>query len=182
MTSEVYKKNILIFGCGNTLFGNDGFGPEVVYRIEQTNALPDDILVMDAGTGIRDLVFDLLLMDDPPELVMVIDAITVPDRRHGEVFTIDVARVPKKKLADFSLHQCPSSNLLAQLAQRGTKVEVVAMNTQFIPDEISPGLCPVAQKAVEEAAQLVIGKLQYLVELPIESSSRFVAGKVRQPK
>lgn len=154
---NIFIKKILVFGCGNTLFGNDGFGPEVVYKIEKTQTLPDSILVMDAGTGIRDLVFDLLLMDTPPpELVVVIDAITVPDRRHGEIFAIDVAKVPQKKLADFSLHQCPSSNLLAQLAQRGTNVEVIAMNTEFIPDEISPGLCPVAEKAVEEAAQLVI--------------------------
>ncbi len=78
-------------------------------------------------------------MDTPPKLVVVIDAITVPDRRHGEIFTIDVAKVPRKKLADFSLHQCPSSNLLAQLVQRGSKVEVVAMNTEFIPDESVPG-------------------------------------------
>ena len=96
MTSEVYTKKILVFGCGNTLFGNDGFGPEVVYKLMQTQTLPDDVLVMDAGTGIRDLVFDLLLMDCPPELVLVIDAITVPDRLHGEIFTIDVTKVPKK--------------------------------------------------------------------------------------
>ena len=160
MTSKIYTKDTLVFGCGNTLFGNDGFGPEVVYKIEQSDSLPDSVLVMDSGTGIRDLVFDLLLMDTPPKLVVVIDAITVPDRRHGEIFTIDVAKVPRKKLADFSLHQCPSSNLLAQLVQRGSKVEVVAMNTEFIPDEISPGLCPVAQKAVEEAAQLVLRKIK----------------------
>lgn len=160
MTSEVYTKKFLVFGCGNTLFGNDGFGPQVVYKLEQSQTVPEDVLLVDAGTGIRDLVFDLLLMDTPPELVLVIDAVTVPDRRHGEIFTIDVTRVPKKKLADFSLHQCPSSNLLAQLAERGTEIEVIAMNTQFIPDEISPGLCPVAKKAVDEAAQLVIKKLK----------------------
>jgi len=165
VTSKVYTKKTLVFGCGNILFGNDGFGPEVIYKIEQADMLPDSVLVMDAGTGIRDLVFDLLLMDTPPESVLVIDAITVPDRRHGEVFTIDVTKVPKKKLADFSLHQCPSSNLLAQLAQRGTKVEVIAMNTEFIPDEISPGLCPAAQTAVEEAAQLVLEKIKSRIAL-----------------
>lgn len=34
------------------------------------------------------------------------------------------------------------------------------MNTEFIPNEISPGLCPVATKAVDEAARLVISKLK----------------------
>ncbi len=160
VSCEVYQKKYLVFGCGNTLFGNDGFGPEVVYAIQAEDALPDSVLVIDAGTGIRDLMFDLLLMDTPPELLLVIDAVTVPDREHGEVFTIDITEVPKKKMADFSLHQCPSSNLLSQLAERGTKVEVIAMNTQSIPDQISPGLCPAAKEAVDVAAALVIKKLK----------------------
>ena len=37
--------------------------------------------MMDASTGIRDLVFDLLLMYTPTELLVVINAITVPNRR-----------------------------------------------------------------------------------------------------
>ncbi len=160
MTANVYDKQYLVFGCGNTLFGNDGFGPEVVNEINATHTFPNSVLVLDAGTGIRDLIFDLLLVDTPPELVIVIDAVTVEDRRQGEVFEIDISKVPRQKLADFSLHQSPSSNLLSQLVERGIQVEVIAMNTEFIPNEISPGLCPDAQKAVKEAAALTIEKLK----------------------
>ena len=106
------------------LVGNLGVALIVLARITSYNVCYTKLLR--SGDGCRHgdsrSCFDLLLMDTPPELVMIIDAITVPDRRHGEVFTIDVAKVPTKKLADFSLHQCPSSNLLTQLAQRGTRI------------------------------------------------------------
>ncbi len=160
MTAQVYDKQFLVFGCGNTLFGNDGFGPEVVNKINATHTLPDSVLVLDAGTGIRDLIFDLLLVEAKPELVIVIDAVTVEGRKQGEVFEIDIAKVPREKLADFSLHQSPSSNLLSQLVERDITVNIIAMNTEFIPNEISPGLCPKAKEAVEEAVTRTIGKLK----------------------
>ncbi|MDD9305203.1 MAG: hydrogenase maturation protease [Desulfobacter sp.] len=160
MTTQVYDRQYLVFGCGNTLFGNDGFGPEVVYEINATHTLPDSVLVLDAGTGIKDFVFDLLLVENPPKMVIVIDAVTVEGREQGEVFEIEISNVPSEKLADFSLHQAPSSNLLAQLAERGIDVQVIAMQTETIPNEISPGLCPKARKAVKEAAALTIRKLE----------------------
>ncbi len=160
MTAQVYNKQYLVFGCGNTLFGNDGFGPEVVNEINATHTLPDSVLVLDAGTGIRDLVFDLLLVENPPELIIVIDAVTFEDREQGEVFEIEVSSVPREKLADFSLHQSPTSNLLSQLSERGIIVKIIAMNTEFIPNQISPGLCPKAKAAVKEAASRVIRELK----------------------
>lgn len=160
MTAQVYNKSYLVFGCGNTLFGNDGFGPEVVNEINASHTLPDSVLVLDAGTGIRDLVFDLLLVENPPKLIIVVDAVTFEDREQGEVFDIEVSSVPREKLADFSLHQSPTSNLLSQMSERGIDVKIVAMNTEFIPNEISPGLCPKAKKAVKEAASRVIRELK----------------------
>lgn len=160
MTTQVYNRQFLVFGCGNTLFGNDGFGPEVVNEIHASHTLPDSVLVLDAGTGIRDLVFDLLLVENPPELVIVIDAVTVEGKKEGEVFEMEISKMPREKLADFSLHQSPSSNLLSQLAERGIHVKVIAMNTEFIPNEISPGLSPLAQAAVKEATARTIRELK----------------------
>ena len=64
MTTLIYGKEILILGCGNTLFGNDGFGPKVIQYLNENYTFPDFVLSLDAGTGIRDYVFDLLLMEE----------------------------------------------------------------------------------------------------------------------
>ena len=160
MTTLIYEKPYLVFGCGNTLFGNDGFGPEVVDYLTANHELPDSVLVVDAGTGIKDFVFDLLLVEQKPELVIVIDAVTMEGRQQGEVFEINLSAVPREKLSDFSLHQAPSSNLLSQLQERGIEVKIIAMQTQSIPNEVNPGLCPMAKKAIKVAAEKIIGELK----------------------
>jgi len=160
LTTLIYEKPYLVFGCGNTLFGNDGFGPEVIAYINAHHTLPDSVLLVDAGTGIRDFIFDLLLADTIPELVIVIDAVTMDGREQGEVFEIDLAAMPREKLSDFSLHQSPSSNLLAQLKDRGIEVKIIAMHTQSIPNEIAPGLCPRAKNAIALAAGKILGELK----------------------
>ncbi len=156
MSTEIYKKSILIFGCGNILFGNDGFGPEVVNYLNSNYSLPDSALAFDAGTGIRDFVFDLLLLEKKPELVIIVDAVTVEGRHQGEVFEIDLPAVPKEKMSDFSIHQSPSSNLLSQLKDQGVDVKMLGMQTHSIPNEIKPGLCSKTQAAIPLASEWII--------------------------
>ena len=47
MIGQLFEKSILVFGCGNILFGDDGFGPAVVNHLQEKYSLPDDVLVMD---------------------------------------------------------------------------------------------------------------------------------------
>ncbi len=160
MSTEIYSKPFLVLGCGNTLFGNDGFGPAVAGHLAKDYDLPDSVLVMDAGTGIRDLVFDLLLQENKPKLLIVVDAVTVDGRENGSVFELDLSQVPKEKISDFSLHQSPSSSLLSQLGDQGVDVKVLAMQTDAIPNEIRPGLTAYAKNAIHPAAQWIIKTLK----------------------
>ncbi len=65
---------VLILGVGNLLFGDDGFGPAVVEDLLQNYAIPEDIYVMDVGTGVRKLLFTLLLGDVQPAEIVIVDA------------------------------------------------------------------------------------------------------------
>ncbi len=160
MESWIYKKPILIFGCGNTLFGNDGFGPETVRFLNSHFSLPEDVLAMDVGTGIRDFVFDLLLLEKKPDKVIIIDAVTMENSVQGEIFWLDPGSAPKRKMADFSLHQSPSSNLLTQLKDQGVDVKILALQTDWIPNEINPGLCPEARKAIPDACDWIMDEIR----------------------
>ena len=59
----IFEKSILIFGCGNILWGDDGFGPAVIAHLKEHYLLPDDVLALDVGTSIRDILFDLILSE-----------------------------------------------------------------------------------------------------------------------
>ena len=161
MTTEIYRKKILIFGCGNTLFENDGFGPAVIEYLNETHDLPDSVLALDAGTGIKDFIFDLLLMEDRPEMVFIIDAVTIEGRKPGEVFELDLSDVPCEKMSDFSLHQSPSSNLLKELKDFcGVDVRVICAHVDAVPNEINPGLTEDVKTAVPKAAALIMEQLE----------------------
>ncbi|MCP1714372.1 coenzyme F420 hydrogenase subunit delta [Methanocalculus alkaliphilus] len=55
---ELYPE-IVIAGCGNMLFGDDGFGPEVVERLKAYE-LPDNVKAVDVGLGGPHFCFTML--------------------------------------------------------------------------------------------------------------------------
>ena len=61
MIQDFLKKPILILGCGNILFGDDGFGPAVIKYLEAQASLPETVLAVDIGTGIKEFLFDLII-------------------------------------------------------------------------------------------------------------------------
>lgn len=147
---------VAVFGCGNVLLGDDGFGPAVIARLEG-ECLPPCVHLEDVGTGIRDYLINYMLAPDlAPDMLVILDAVDFPDRVPGEVFTITPDAIPAKKIHDFSLHQFPTVNLLRELAQyTATSVHIVAARTEYIPDVIEPGLSPSMRRAVEEASKMV---------------------------
>ncbi len=162
MSREIFDKSILIFGCGNILLGDDGFGPAVVKRLEEHYGLPDEVLALDMGTGIREVLFDLILSDKKPKKIIIVDAVDHPGRQPGEVYEIAVEDIPIKKIADFSLHQFPTVNMLKELKDHtGIDITILVAQVQEIPEEIKEGLTPALTEAVEEACQWILRK--YLI-------------------
>ena len=157
----IFEKSILIFGCGNILWGDDGFGPAVIAHLKEHYPLPDDVLALDMGTSIRDILFDLILSEKKPRMLIIVDAVDHPDRRPGEVFEIPVTAIPEKKTADFSLHQFPTVNLLQEIMeQSGMQVRIIVARTGSIPQEVRPGLSEAMERAIPVAAARIMAAIQ----------------------
>lgn len=151
------RMRAMIFGCGNIIMGDDGFGPAVIDALQARYDLPEDIAAVDAGTGVREYLFDYLLMEEGrPERIIVLDAVDFEGRTPGEVFEIQPTQIPAKKIHDFSLHQFPTVNLLQELAENtGIPVLILAAQIEYIPEEIAPGLSSPMVKAVTEACEKI---------------------------
>ncbi len=146
------RARVLILGVGNVLFGDDGFGPEVVDYLTRHYSIPDDAYVMDVGSGARKLLFTITLSETRPEEIVIVDAVDW-GQGDGLVFEIPVDSLPVAKVDDFSLHQVPTSNMLRELQdQCGIKITVVACDVGVVPQEIEPGLSPVVKRAIIAAA------------------------------
>lgn len=160
---ELFSKTTLICGCGNTLLGDDGFGPAVVERLNSVYAhrLPADAAALDVGTSIRELLFDMILSPVKPRRLIIVDAVDQPGRRPGEIFELRVEDIPAVKVHDFSLHQFPTVNLLQELTEHtGVEVHLVAVQIEEIPPEVRPGLSPPVAQAVERACEAVLDLCQ----------------------
>jgi coenzyme F420 hydrogenase subunit delta len=158
---KMFEKSVLIFGCGNILWGDDGFGPAVIEHLNQHYSLPDDVLALDVGTSIRDTLFDLILSEQKPKLLIIIDAVDHPDRRPGEVFEIPVEGIPEKKVSDFSLHQFPTVNMLQEIKEKsGMQVKIIVARTESIPEEVAPGLSESIQRAVPAACEQIMAAIK----------------------
>ncbi len=163
----------LVLGCGNELFGDDGFGPAVARRLDATPGLPEHVLAVDVGTSARQVLFDLLLSPRRPRRIVVVDAVDM-GRPPGEVWCIPAPELPWVKLDDFSMHQLPTSNLLRELCEwAGVDVTCVVGQVDHIPAEVAPGLSAPVQGAVRDAARLILRRASGVE--PWETSSRYLS-------
>jgi coenzyme F420 hydrogenase subunit delta len=146
----------LVLGCGNELFGDDGFGPAVARRLAAAPGRPTSMLALDAGTGVRVVLFDVLLSPVRPREVVVVDAVDL-GRTPGEVWEIEAKDLPAIKLDDFSMHQLPTSNLLRELCELGgVAVTCVVAQADGFPSEVRPGLSGPMARAVERAVAMIV--------------------------
>ncbi len=151
---EYCVKPRLILGCGNRLLGDDGFGPAVIDRLTEEYETPDDVCVLDVGTGVRNVLFTLCLSDACPRDILLIDAI---DRglTPGELFELLPEMYPPEKASDFFLHEAPTSNLAKELEEKGISVTVLACQPAAIPNIVAPGLSLEAGDAVQRACNRI---------------------------
>jgi coenzyme F420 hydrogenase subunit delta len=162
-------KPMLVLGCGNRLFGDDGFGCEVADYLQAHYHIPDDVYVMDVGTSARKLLFTLSLSPRRPRRIILVDAVD-KGRRPGEIFELLLDDISAEKRDDFSLHEVPSSNLVLDLKDAGVDVRVIVCQVGRIPDSVEPGLSEPVARAVPLACAK-IAELLSAVPLPVGTAT-----------
>ncbi len=121
-------------------------------------SLPDEILVEDVGTGIRERLFDYILSPSIcPEALVVIDAVKVEGYGPGQIVQFTPSQIPPIKVSEFSLHQFPTVNLLAELEKElGVRVEIIGIQVDHLPDEICLGLSRHVAEKVNEVCDKIV--------------------------
>lgn len=150
----------VVFGCGNPLFGDDGFGPAVIEHLCEHYAVPPDAACLDAGTAVRDFLFDILLSPQKPRQIIIVDAMNVPGAAPGEIREISIDAMQSNKTCDFSLHQFPTTNMLKEIQEHtDVRVRVLVVAPTELPQEVSPGLSPPIRQAISPICSRIINML-----------------------
>ncbi len=157
MIKLIQNSKTLIFGCGNPLFGDDGFGPEVIEYLDKNHIPPAATAWIDVGTSIREILFDIILSEKKPEKIIIIDTVDSSAKNPGDIFEIDIDEINPKKISDYSLHQFPTTNMLKELKEE-TNIDIKMIVTQIdlIPDEVAPGLSLKVMGAVPKICEKII--------------------------
>ena len=156
-------KRILVAGIGNAWLKDDGFGGEVVKRLE-SRELPEGAAVFDFGTGGLDLAYEVMRGYDALVLVDV-------SRQGGEPGTLYVMEAQKEDveagIEDGQLinpHAMDPQTVLRFVKTLGAwpgKVVIVACEPAQV-EEMGMGLSAEVQSAVDAAVELVIDTIEEL--------------------
>lgn len=152
---DYIKKRVLILGCGNKLFGDDGFGPATAAYMQKNCKIPNDVHIMDVGTGASKILLIIALSEDKPEKLIILDAVNV-GRKPGEIFEASIEDLLKNRVDDFSSHLFPTARLLQELQEKGVKITILACQVEKIPEIVSPGLSESVSKAIPETAKIAL--------------------------
>jgi hydrogenase maturation protease len=158
------QKQILVAGIGNAWMRDDGFGGEVVCRLEQRE-LPDGVCALDFGTGGLDLAYEVMRGYDALVLVDVA-------RQDGEPGSLYVMEPDPESLGGpiedgevLDPHGMAPQNVLRFIKYIGAwpgRVVVVACEPADV-QAAGFGLGAAVANAVEPAVELVLSTVRELL-------------------
>ena len=161
--TQTMQKQILVAGIGNAWLRDDGFGGEVVKRLEGRE-LPSGVSVMDFGTGGLDLAYEVMRGYDALILVDV-------SRQGGEPGTLYVMEALEQDVEagiedgqTINPHAMDPQTVLRFVKTLGAwpgKVVVVACEPAEV-EEMGLGLSAEVERAVDRAVGLVIDTIEEL--------------------
>ncbi|ABR54554.1 coenzyme F420-reducing hydrogenase delta subunit [Methanococcus vannielii SB] len=158
MMPDSLKYEILVFGCGNVIFADDGFGYEVISRLEKME-LPKNVGLIDAGTGAPFYLMSLMDESCITKKIIIVDIIDfkLPP---GTLKILSINDLSKIKKYTFDAHDMPLSNYLIKAKNAGMDVVIVGCQAKRVttPD-IEVGLTKEVKDSLDDAVKLVLQEL-----------------------
>jgi len=148
---EALFTEIVIVGCGNPLFSDDGFGKAVFEEMEKLT-LPDNVKVIDGGLGAPHFIFTLL----DPEVTKKLVIIDIADygAKPGQVTKLKPEDLPPGAYRD-----AHSWDLAEPLQRIKDQIEVTIIGCQpakVTAPEFEIGLSEELQKAIPKTIQVIL--------------------------
>lgn len=142
---------IVVAGCGNPLFADDGFGPAVIEELQKLT-LPDNVLIVDAGLGGPHFIFTLL----DPEVTKQLVIIDIADygAEPGSITKLRVEDLPPGSYRD--AHSWDLSEPLQRIKDQ-VDITIIGCQPKRVTDpEMEIGLSDEVSKAIPKTVRIVL--------------------------
>ena len=139
-----YNHENLIVGCGNILYGDDGFGVEVINYIKENNVtFPGDTVVIDGGTSAPHYIFTL------PEAkwknIIIIDIAQLA-RKAGAIEVLELEEIQEDERY-MDVHGISATYPLHELKD-DVNIRIIACQAGNIPNQMEIGLTEEVRKSI----------------------------------
>jgi hydrogenase maturation protease len=148
----------LIFGAGNLLLSDEGFGIHLVRRLEERYAIPEDIDICDGGT----LGIMATHRFEAAERVFLVDTVFTENGNAGELLRFEKEQIMFERLPiKLSPHQIGIQETLVMCDLRGRSPERVTL-FGVIPGSLEAGvtLSEAVEAALERTIELLVAELR----------------------
>lgn len=154
---DVLKGKVVIFGVGNIMRGDDGFGPALIERLIQSQPPPDlkekvRAVYIDAGSAPENYLSEIV--KEGPDTILIVDAVHL-GLAPGEY---EILKKPDIVNCGLTTHDI-SANILIDFLEKQTKAGIYLLGVQ--PKNISFGdeMSDEVKKALVEISELITGAI-----------------------
>lgn len=142
-----YNHENLIVGCGNILYGDDGFGPEVIRYMKENNIeLPGDSILIDGGTSAPHYIFTL--PEDKWKNIIIIDIASL-NKKAGTIEVLNIDDVAEDERY-MDVHGLSATYPLHDLKEK-INIKIIACQAENVPQEMEIGLSKNVEKSIPKA-------------------------------
>lgn len=143
---------IVILGIGNEIKGDDGLGPNIVWKLNDLFENNDDVIVFDGGTVPEN--YTSLIRNEEPTHIILVDAVEMK-KEPGYIRVVQKEEIAKYNI---STHAMPISFLIKFMETTiGARIILVGMQPKNM--ELAEGI----SKEVEKSIEIVVNTLFELI-------------------
>lgn len=154
-----YSHENLIVGCGNTLYGDDGFGPEVINYIKEHDIdFPGDTCVIDGATSAPHYIFTL--PEEKWKNIIIID-IALMNEEIGSIKVLDLDQIHEKERY-MDVHGLSATYPLHDLKDK-VNIKLIVIQPENIPEEMEMGISKTLKDKIPQTIDKTIEVLNSML-------------------
>lgn len=153
-----YNHENLIVGCGNILFGDDGFGPKVIQYMKENNVeVKGDTCLIDGGTSAPHYIFSLV--EQKWKNIIIIDIASM-NEKSGTINILNLDQIKEEErymdvhgmTATYPLHDLDNIN-----------IKIVACQPEHVPEDMSLELSKTLTDKIPEVVKITLNLLEEML-------------------
>lgn len=152
-----YEAEILVVGCGNILFEDDGFGPKVIEALQEhfkEDEIPENTQFIDAGTSAPHFIFSL--PHESWKKLIVVDVVD-SGAEPGTVRRFEVTELPRGRYDD--AHSWSVEEPLHELSKTVDVFVIGCQPESISAPDVKMGLTESVEEAVPKAIEIVLREI-----------------------